>query len=63
MLTWTDVTGQAAVRNIVKLFEKQTGARVIADLTGTTAQMVAKIKASAARPQPPSSPPDPRSPG
>jgi putative spermidine/putrescine transport system substrate-binding protein len=51
VLTWTDVTGQAALRNIVKPFEKQTGARVIADLTGTTAQMVAKIKASAARPQ------------
>jgi putative spermidine/putrescine transport system substrate-binding protein len=51
VLTWTDVTGQAALRNIMKPFEQETGARVIPDLTGTTSQMVAKIKASAARPQ------------
>ena len=51
VLTWSDATGQAAVRNILKPFEKKTGARIIADLTGTTSDMIAKIKASAARPQ------------
>lgn len=51
VLTWSDATGQAAVRNILKPFEQRTGARVIADLTGTTSDMIAKIKASAARPQ------------
>jgi putative spermidine/putrescine transport system substrate-binding protein len=51
VLTWSDATGQAAVRNILKPFEQKTGARVIADLTGTTSDMIAKIKASAARPQ------------
>lgn len=51
VLTWSDATGQAAVRNILKPFEEKTGARVIADLTGTTSDMIAKIKASAARPQ------------
>lgn len=51
VLTWSDATGQAAVRNILKPFEQATGARVVADLTGTTSEMVAKIKASAARPQ------------
>ena len=51
VLTWSDATGQAAVRNILKPFEQKTGARVISDLTGTTSDMIAKIKASAARPQ------------
>lgn len=51
VLTWSDATGQAAVKNILKPFEKMTGAKVIADLTGTTSDMIAKIKASAARPQ------------
>lgn len=51
VLTWSDATGQAAVRNIMQTFEKATGAKVIADLTGTTSEMVAKIKASANRPQ------------
>jgi putative spermidine/putrescine transport system substrate-binding protein len=51
VLTWSDATGQAAVRNIFKTFEAETGAKVIADLTGTTSEMVAKIKASAAKPQ------------
>lgn len=51
VLTWTDLTGQAALRNIMKPFERETGAHVIPDLTGTTSQMVAKIKASASRPQ------------
>ena len=51
ILTWTDVTGQAAVRHIAQPFQEATGARVIADLTGATSEMVAKIKASAARPQ------------
>ena len=51
ILTWTDVTGQAAVRNIMQTFEAATGARVIPDLTGATSEMVARIKASAARPQ------------
>jgi putative spermidine/putrescine transport system substrate-binding protein len=51
VLTWSDATGQAAVRNILKPFEEKTGARIISDLTGTTSDMIAKIKASAARPQ------------
>jgi putative spermidine/putrescine transport system substrate-binding protein len=51
VLTWSDATGQAAVRNILKPFEAKTGARIISDLTGTTSDMIAKIKASAARPQ------------
>ena len=51
VLTWSDATGQAAVRNILKPFEQRTGAKVIADLTGTTSDMIAKIKASAANPQ------------
>ena len=36
VLTWSDATGQAAVKNILKTFEAKTGARVVADLTGTT---------------------------
>lgn len=51
VLTWSDATGQAALRNIFKPFESKTGAKVIADLTGTTSEMVAKIKASATKPQ------------
>jgi putative spermidine/putrescine transport system substrate-binding protein len=51
VLTWSDATGQAAVRNIFKPFEEMSGAKVVADLTGTTSEMVAKIKASAAKPQ------------
>lgn len=51
ILTWTDATGQAAVRNIAKPFEAATGAKVVADLTGATSEMVAKIKASASAPQ------------
>ncbi len=51
VLTWSDATGKAAVKNILKPFEERTGAKIIADLTGTTSDMIAKIKASAARPQ------------
>lgn len=51
ILTWTDETGQAAGRNIAEPFQQQTGAKVIADLTGATSEMVAKVKASAANPQ------------
>jgi len=51
VLTWSDATGKAAVRNILKPFAEQTGAKVIPDLTGSTSDMIAKIKASAARPQ------------
>ncbi|MBW3096256.1 ABC transporter substrate-binding protein [Pseudohoeflea coraliihabitans] len=51
VLTWSDPTGQAAVRNILQPFEAATGAKIIADLTGSTSDMIAKIRASAARPQ------------
>jgi putative spermidine/putrescine transport system substrate-binding protein len=51
VLTWSDATGQAAVKNIMRTFEAKTGAKVIADLTGTTSDMIAKIKASASKPQ------------
>ncbi|WP_136620871.1 MULTISPECIES: extracellular solute-binding protein [Mesorhizobium] len=51
VLTWSDPTGQAAVKNIMQTFEAKTGAKVIADLTGSTSDMIAKIKASASKPQ------------
>jgi putative spermidine/putrescine transport system substrate-binding protein len=51
VLTWSDATGQAAVKNILKTFEAKTGAKVVADLTGTTSDMIAKIKASSSKPQ------------
>jgi putative spermidine/putrescine transport system substrate-binding protein len=51
VLTWTDETGQAALRNIAQPFESMTGAKVLSDLTAATSEMVAKIKASAANQQ------------
>ncbi|ASY73841.1 extracellular solute-binding protein [Sinorhizobium fredii] len=51
VLTWSDATGQAAVKNIMRTFEQKTGAKVVTDLTGATSDMIAKIKASAAKPQ------------
>ncbi|MBI3979274.1 MAG: ABC transporter substrate-binding protein [Chloroflexi bacterium] len=46
VLTWSDSTGQSAVKNIVKPFEQKTGAKVVPDLVGATSEMVAKVKAS-----------------
>src|SRR2546426_1100010 len=51
ILTWSDDTGLAVLRNIAQTFEAQTGARVIADRTGSTSEMVAKLKAAGSRPQ------------
>jgi len=51
LLTWSDDTGLAVLRNIAQTFEARTGARVIADRTGSTSEMVAKLKASGNRPQ------------
>ncbi len=51
VLTWSDATGKAAVKNILEPFAATTGARIIPDLTGSTSDMIAKIKASASRPQ------------
>lgn len=51
LLTWSDDTGLAALENIAKTFEATTGARVIADRTGSTSEMVAKLKAAGDRPQ------------
>ena len=51
VLTWTDETGRAAVEYIVKPFQEKTGATVVADLTAATSEMVAKVKASASKPQ------------
>jgi putative spermidine/putrescine transport system substrate-binding protein len=51
LLTWSDDTGLAALENIAKTFEELTGAKVIADRTGSTSEMVAKLKASGERPQ------------
>ena len=51
VLTWTDESGRAAVKNILDPFQAQTGAKIVADLTGATSEMVAKIKASASKPQ------------
>jgi len=51
ILTWSDDTGLAVLRNIAQTFEAQTGARVIADRTGSTSEMVAKLKAAGSRAQ------------
>lgn len=51
LLTWSDDTGLAALRNIAATFEAKTGAKVIADRTGSTSEMVAKLKAGGDRPQ------------
>ncbi|PPC79368.1 spermidine/putrescine ABC transporter substrate-binding protein [Pokkaliibacter plantistimulans] len=51
LLTWSDDTGLAALRNIAATFEEKTGAKVIADRTGSTSEMVAKLKAAGDRPQ------------
>ena len=51
LLTWSDDTGLAALRNIAATFEAKTGAKVIADRTGSTSEMVAKLKAGGERPQ------------
>ncbi|MEM5503002.1 ABC transporter substrate-binding protein [Ahrensia kielensis] len=51
ILTWSDNTGLAVLENIAKPFEELTGARVIADRTGSTSEMVAKLRAAGDRPQ------------
>lgn len=51
ILTWADDTGLAVLENIAKTFEAKTGAKVIADRTGATSEMIAKIKAGGDRPQ------------
>jgi putative spermidine/putrescine transport system substrate-binding protein len=51
ILTWSDDTGLAVLRNIAQPFEALTGARVIADRTGSTSEMVARLKATGGRPQ------------
>lgn len=51
ILTWSDDTGLAVLRNIAQTFEAQTGCKVIADRTGGTSDMVAKLKAGGSRPQ------------
>ncbi len=51
LLTWSDDTGLAALRNIAATFEDKYGCKVIADRTGSTSEMVAKLKAGGDRPQ------------
>jgi putative spermidine/putrescine transport system substrate-binding protein len=51
ILTWSDDTGLAVLRDIAQTFEEQTGCKVIADRTGGTGDMVAKLKAGGARAQ------------
>lgn len=51
LLTWSDNTGLAILENIAKPFEEATGARVIADRTGSTSEMVAKLRATGDRAQ------------
>jgi putative spermidine/putrescine transport system substrate-binding protein len=51
LLTWSDNTGLAVLDHIAKPFEEKTGARVIADRTGSTSEMVAKLRAAGDRPQ------------
>lgn len=50
LLTWSDDTGAAALRNIAASFSAQTGAKVIADRADGTSGMVAKLKASGGKP-------------
>ncbi|CAB3777693.1 hypothetical protein LMG28688_00413 [Paraburkholderia caffeinitolerans] len=50
LLTWSDDTGAAALRNIANTFSQKTGARVIADRADGTSGMVAKVKAAGERP-------------
>jgi putative spermidine/putrescine transport system substrate-binding protein len=51
LLTWSDDTGLAALRNIAATFEAATGAKVIADRADGTSGMVAKLKAAGDKPQ------------
>ncbi|TQV78402.1 ABC transporter substrate-binding protein [Denitrobaculum tricleocarpae] len=51
LLTWSDNTGLAILNHIAKPFEEATGAKVIADRTGSTSEMVAKLRASGGRAQ------------
>src|SRR6201998_360075 len=50
LLTWSDDTGAAALRNIPATFTAKTGAKVIADRADGTSGMVAKVKAAGDRP-------------
>lgn len=50
LLTWSDDTGAAALRNIATTFSQKTGAQVIADRADGTSGMVAKVKAAGDRP-------------
>jgi len=51
LLTWSDDTGLAALRNIAATFTEKTGAKVVADRADGTSGMVAKLKAAGDRPQ------------
>ena len=51
LLTWSDDTGLAVLNHIAKTFEAKTGAKVVADRTGGTGDMVAKVKAGGSKPQ------------
>lgn len=51
LLTWSDNTGLAVLDHIAKPFEEATGAKVVADRTGSTSEMVAKLRASGDRAQ------------
>ncbi|WP_144137465.1 PotD/PotF family extracellular solute-binding protein [Paraburkholderia sp. BCC1884] len=50
LLTWSDDTGAAALRNIAQSFSAKTGCKVIADRADGTSGMVAKLKAAGDRP-------------
>src|SRR6201996_1963003 len=51
LLTWSDDTGAAALKNIAATFTAKTGAKVIADRADGTSGMVAKLKAAGDKPQ------------
>lgn len=51
LLTWSDDTGLAALKNIAATFTAKTGAKVIADRADGTSGMVAKLKAAGDKPQ------------
>lgn len=51
IMTWSDIEGRMTVEHVGKPFERNTGAKVVAELVGSNAEMIAKLKASRAKPQ------------
>jgi putative spermidine/putrescine transport system substrate-binding protein len=51
ILTFSNIAGQLIIHHVAKPFEARTGAKVVADLSPSTADMVSKVKASASNQQ------------